>query len=219
MDVCAPDVDKVNCSPVAGGVASAPESRDMPSAADREKAKQIIRAIVEESGGALFGKLRLFKAFYAAHLFHWQRREGALSDYPIVHLPLGPAIDDAKWLLDDLVKDGIIHVGTRPNGPFIEQVFTLCGGETAELTAPERESIKEAVEWIGGKTATELSDITHENSRSWNETVNGQVMNIYLDLLNETEYEELKARQEQAKELTDAIFGRENLRSPSKGTS
>ena len=61
-----------------------------------ELAKQVICAIVEAAGGKLEGQVRLYKAFYYAHLYCWENAaEGVLTDYPIVRMPNGPGIDRA----------------------------------------------------------------------------------------------------------------------------
>ena len=51
-----------------------------------------------------------------------------------------------------------------------------------------------------------VSDWTHEFSNTWDDTANGQPMNIYADLLSESEYELMKQRHQKAKGLVDAVF-------------
>lgn len=38
------------------------------------------------------------------------------------------------------------------------------------------------------KTATQLSQYTHEYSKAWNEGENGQVLDIYIDVIPDAEY-------------------------------
>jgi len=171
----------------------------------REKAKAILAKIVESAGGSFNGKTRLYKAFYVAHLLHFRDRHGVLSDYPIVRMPRGPALDAGDVLLSELQAEGFIRLGQRPVGPYMEDVFTLA--RPAEpLTSAEHESVRRAVEWIGDRPATELSEWTHEFSNTWEDTPNGRQMNIYADLLSESEYAQMKQRHQQAGELVDAVF-------------
>jgi uncharacterized phage-associated protein len=188
----------------------------MPTKKDAAKAKYVIRALLIESNGEFSGKTRLFKAFYAAHLFHWQKRKGALTDYPIVHMPRGPAIDNADPLLGELKKEGVIEISSRKNGPYDERVYKLVDGRMPPLTEEERESIREAIIWISDKSATELSEITHENSRSWAATTDGQEMNIYLDLLSDDDYAEMMERKKELSGKLDAVFGEVNQRRSAK---
>ena len=178
----------------------------MPAYEDIQKAKLLIVAILRESGGSFTGKTRLYKAFYVAHLYHYQKQTGVLSDYPVVRMPRGPAIDDGDNLLNSLVQEGLIHIGKRMNGPYVEEVYTLIGQASA-LADHEWASVRDAVQWIADKTATQLSEWTHEYSNTWEDTPNGRVMNIYADLLDEAEYQQMKQRHQQAKGIVDAVFG------------
>lgn len=171
----------------------------------RDKAKAIIAAIIEQAGGRFHGKTRLYKAFYVAHLLHFRDREGVLSDYPIVRLPRGPALDAGDSLLGELAEHNILQLTQQPAGPFLEEVFTLLQ-PSGGLTTEEIDSIHRAVEWIGDKSATELSEWTHEYSNTWQETANGQEMNIYADLMTQHDYAEMKKRHETSGELVDAVF-------------
>ena len=171
----------------------------------REKTKAIIAAIIQTAGGTFNGKTRLYKAFYVAHLLHFRDHQGVLSDYPIVRMPRGPAVDDGNALLRELKTQGVLNFGQRSAGPYVEEVFTL-NTRLDGLTRDELDSVRRAVEWIADKTAAELSEWTHEFSNTWEDTLNGNQMNIYADLLSETEYSEMKQRHRAAGELVDAIF-------------
>jgi len=168
-------------------------------------AKTILFEIVRQDGGAFFGKTRLNKVFYAAHLFHWTNHTGVLSDYPIVRMPKGPAVDNLDMLLSSLESEGLIHIASRPNGPFREQVYTSITDVETLLSQEQIDSIKMAVAWAAGKRGVELSDIAHDFSRTWDETPNGGQMDIYLDLLSDEEYSEMDSRQRGIKESLHAF--------------
>jgi len=171
----------------------------------REKAKIILASIIHTAGGSFNGKTRLYKAFYVAHLLHFRDHQGVLSDHAIIRMPRGPAIDSGDSLLRELRDEGILVLGQRPVGPYLEEVFVLAK-PFESLPASEADSVRRAVEWIGDKPATELSEWTHEFSHTWADTPNGSPMNIYADLLSELEYAELKQRHQQAGGLVDAVF-------------
>ena len=82
--------------------------------------KRVIVALVSASKGKLVGKLRLYKAFYRAHLEYFSATGLDLTGYPMVHMQDGaPGIDNAQELIDELREDGhlVEKVGTprRPN--------------------------------------------------------------------------------------------------------
>ena len=179
----------------------------MPTQAEIDKAKDIILGILQESGGAFDGKGRIFKTFYIAHLFHFEKRHGFLSDYPIVRMPRGPGMDDAHLVFDSLVNDGAISVGSRPNGPFKEHVYRICGQVDPKLTEDERESIREAIAYANGKNFKEISDLAHRDSSSWQNGIDGKELHIYEDILDDSEYDEIKKQQSEIAEKLNAVFG------------
>ena len=158
-----------------------------------EAAKSVICDLIAAAGGMLCGTVRLNKAFYFAHLYYWRDQKDVLTDYPIVRLPNGPCIDDYEILLEELARDGRIAVTTRPLGPYTETVYRLAEDRPFERDGPRAAAILSAVEFVESHSAVELSEITHEHSRSWQETPNGKEMNIYADLLSDEQIWQMKA--------------------------
>ena len=172
----------------------------------REQAKLLICEIIAAAGGKLVGKVRLHKAFYYAHLYYWQRGCGVLTSYPIVRLPFGPAIDEGPSLLAELVQDEEIRIGWQPNGPFKEAVFELTQPFQIDPANVRFQAIEEAVAQVKSKTAVELSEETHLYSRSWQDGQTGQELDIYADLLDDAEYQQVLQDSQQSRELVDAVF-------------
>jgi hypothetical protein len=169
-------------------------------------AEIVICQIIAAAGGRLEGKLRLYKAFYYAHLFYWKRGRGVLTQHSIVRLPLGPGIDQSAAILRALQQDGLLRVTTRPLGPYQEQVYELAGRFEIDPNDPRYQAIEEAVEWVRGKSAVELSEETHVYSRSWRQAKDGEVLDIYADLLDDEELAQVKQEVTQAEALVNAAF-------------
>jgi len=176
---------------------------------DRAYAKQIIREIIQAAGGKLAGKVRLHKAFYLAHLFYWQLYEGVLSDYPIVRMPFGPGIDDGPELILEMVQEGEVKLKPRRVGPFMEEVFHLSHRVKLDKRSPRYDAIRHAVVHVKKRTATQLSEETHEYSLSWQEASSGAELNIYLDMLTSEEYQRIKKASAQTADLVLAAFDSE----------
>jgi hypothetical protein len=149
----------------------------------RDEAKETICDLIAAAGGVFNGKVRLHKAFYYAHLFYWREGDGVLTAHPIVRAPQGPFIDEAERLIDELVGEGALAVGTAPVGPFQETVYHLQAGRDVDPASPRGRAIRQAVDFVVNRSAAELSDLTHEHSVSWQSTENGREMDIYLDVL------------------------------------
>jgi hypothetical protein len=173
-----------------------------------EAAKQVICDIIAASGGKIYGKLRLYKAFYFAHLYYWLHGEGVLTDYPIVRMPQGPGIDNGDTLLEELEQTGEITISFRRNGPYKELVYERAHPFQVDPTSPRFQAIEEAVEWVRGKSAADLSEETHLYSRSWRETPDGEELDIYTDLLDDREYAKLKRSLSEAEQLIQGVFGK-----------
>lgn len=173
---------------------------------DLEAVSEVICQIVAAAGGRLEGRLRLYKAFYYAHLFYWQRGSGVLTQHPIVRMPYGPGIHGAGTILPMLVKQGRIRISTRALGPYREYVYELAAPLQIDPNDQRYRAVIEAVEWIRDKPAVELSEETHLYSRSWREARDGDVLDIYQDLLEDDEYTRVRQDIAQAEALVDAVF-------------
>ena len=171
-----------------------------------ESAKQVICEIIQANGNQFPGKTRLFKAFYFAHLYYWRDGEGVLTTYPIVRLPQGPGIDKGEDLLAELMREGKIRISHQFNGPYTEHSYELMRPVEVDVDSPRHRALLQAVAFVESRTATDLSELTHENSRSWQEASNGDALNIYIDLLDDCQYEAIQKRVKEMQESAGGVF-------------
>ena len=82
----------------------------------------------------------------------------------------------------------MIRITTRPNGPYREYVYELAGPAEIDPSNPRYQAVEKAVAWVRNKSAVELSEESHLYSRSWREGRDGQVLDIYADLLDDDKY-------------------------------
>lgn len=179
---------------------------NMPAVQAVDDARDVICKIVAAAGGRLEGRLRLYKAFYYAHLFYWQRGHGVLTQHPIVRMPLGPGIDQGAAIIQALQESGVLKVTTRPLGPYREHVYELDKPFEINPADLRYQAIEEAVEWVRNKSAVELSEETHVYSRSWRQAKDGDVLDIYADLLEDDEWIQVHQNVAQAEALVNAAF-------------
>jgi hypothetical protein len=182
--------------------------RILEEAEERDRAKQIILYILKQAGGAL-GKSRLFKAFWLAHLYYAKNAPGYLSSWKIVRLPHGPGIDKGDELILQMKKTGDVAVDHEPRGPYTEMVCKLT--EQSGLIDISEEAIK-AIK-IAVKVVTELHDSveqisewSHEVSRSWGSTPNGEELDIYSDLIPDDVYLERQLNLKELNEVYDDLL-------------
>lgn len=170
---------------------------------NKERAKRIIVEIIRQAGGQITRKTALFKAFYFAHLFYAESEPGYLSDWPIVRMPHGPGIESANELIKELTDNGFIRTDHTPIGPYKAITFRTTQKELSEpeLHSAEVAAIRRAVNLVKNMSAAELTDLTHEFSRSWNEAKHGERMDIYVDSIPEDEFDN---REQELAELEEA---------------
>lgn len=174
---------------------------------EKDRAKQVILHILKQAGGSL-GKSRLFKAFWLAHLFFAKNSPGYLSDWKIVRLPHGPGIDKGDDLILQLKKSGQLALDHEPKGPYLETICRLVDREgLKDLPKAAIEAIDSAVGVIAmHDSVTQISEWSHEVSRSWNTTPNGSELDIYSDLIPDDVYYERKLKLEELNDVYDDLF-------------
>jgi len=176
---------------------------------DREQAKQVILEIVRRCGGEFEGKTKLYKTFYLAHLYYAGEAPGYLTEWPIVRMPHGPGIDCGDALLHELVTEGALSAEPHRIGPYISTKYRVVQGFDSGQTFDEvaLQSIQSAIDFALTRSASQLSELTHEQSRSWNSTPDGSILNIYLDLIPDEEYDERRGQLQTLRDEIAAAFG------------
>jgi len=163
----------------------------------RTTAQQVVLKLIQDAGGVWEGKRRLDKGFYFAHLYYAEERPGLLTDWPIARLPQGPGIDKRNSLVHGLEHQGYLTAEDWNDGPYPDVRFRLTdkGAQAINLPDDTRKSIKEAADFCKGKSGPELSQYTHDNSRSWRRGQDGDILDIYIDLItDDEEYETERAK-------------------------
>ena len=177
--------------------------------ADRDRAKKVIVEIIRQAGGELTATTRLYKALYFAHLYYAEAAPGYLSDWPIVKMPNGPGIHSCGGIVAELLAAGALATDHVPVGPFRAVRYRLTGQELPGAPLPDEavQAIQRAVQLVQDKPATELSDMTHEFSRSWNMANDGDELNIYVDLIPDDEYQMREENLARLRNSLDGVLG------------
>ncbi len=172
-----------------------------------EAAEEVLLDILAIKGGRHESKTLLYKAFYLAHLFYWGEHDGVLTKYPIVKMPQGPGIDAGDALIQGLIDRDLVHREIERKGPYRCEVFTLRVKREIDPENPRQQAVRAAVDFLGDKTAAEVSSWIHEFSRSWRDAPSGAELNIYLDLLTDEEFERVQRSSIEAAQLVRDAFG------------
>jgi hypothetical protein len=170
-----------------------------------DRAKQVLVELIRAAGAEWTGLTKLYKAFYLAHLYYADSAPGYLTNWPVVKMPFGPGIESGDDLLNELVLSGILSREYTLIGPYTGTVFHLTEKPLPGdgLSHQAVHAIGLAVTFVKEKGAAELSELTHEFSRSWNTAQDGQELNIYIDLIPDDEF---AARDQHLSTLKSELF-------------
>lgn len=175
----------------------------------KENPQAVIVEIIRKAEREFTGKTRLFKVFYFAHLYYYVQNPDVLTDWPIARMPQGPGIHNSIRLLAPLVHDGFLEIDAIHDGPYPEYRYRLTpkADDFGPLSDDANAAIQKAVDFVKGfKSTPELSAFTHEYSRSWQETDNGDILNIYLDVIPDDDYNRRKEELGQLEQRLGGIF-------------
>jgi hypothetical protein len=174
---------------------------------DKERAKDIILAIIDSAGGVFDNKTNLFKAFYHAHLKYAETQKGYLSAWPIVRMPKGPGIEHFDMLVGELVAEGALELEQVEKGDCTAFRFSVTSHCPRVVDLPDEaiEAIKYGVRMVQGRTAAAVSEESHR--RSWEKTPNGHEMNIYADISSDEEYARHAESFRRISSIVDKVWG------------
>ena len=107
-----------------------------------------------------------------------------------------------------LKKSGSVTLGHEPKGPYTETVCKLTDeADLKDLPQGAAEAIESAVKIIKmHDSVAQISEWSHEVSRSWNSTPNGAEQDIYSDLIPDDVYYERRLKLDELNEVYDDLF-------------
>jgi len=175
---------------------------------DRQRAKSLLVFIVRAGSDGILGRARLYKAFYAAHVIYLRDHGRALTPWPLVHMPYGPGVDEGDALLQELESERAVLAERALVGPYAASRYRP-GPESSRYRldeAPAAEAVTKAVTWVEARSTAQLTADTHDFSRSWQATRDGEELPIALDTMSDDEYATAIRSVEAAKEDLGALF-------------
>jgi hypothetical protein len=164
----------------------------MPS--DRERAKAIVVELIRESGGTFQNRTNLFKAFWKSHVEYAKKHVAPLSEWPIVRMTHGPGIDRFHLILGELMAEGMVQEEQVEFGDKTGFRFVLTGVPSEDFSSDEREAIRSGVSFVARKSAKQVRDESHLESRAWQSAKDGERIDVFLDAIPESGYDDRTQR-------------------------
>lgn len=187
--------------------------RNLHLIANRERAKALLVALVRECPqGAPILRTQLYKGYYFSLLMCMHALGAELVDWPVVKMPQGPGVESGEELLGELCAEGVLVMSNESVGPFRGFGYRIADVDAAdryadEFSEPETQAIRDACAYAHSKTAADLTNTTHELSRSWKACEMGHALPIFADLLLDDEpVEEMKSRLEKIADEFKGVF-------------
>jgi len=175
----------------------------------RTDAQRVVLELLRHAGGTWDGKTKLSRAFYFAHLYYARDEPGILTDWHIVRTPQDPGILNQVVLLKGLVKNGFLTIEAIHEGPYPDSRYRLTEKALAEPFLPEdaRTAVKAAADFVLPRSAADLWQLTQERSRSWRAGKDGDILDIYIDLIPDDEFDEAQEKLEELdREIAAALI-------------
>jgi len=120
--------------------------------------------------GEKLGKTKLAKVLYVLDFNAYKEKAKSITGLAYAKMPRGPMPNNFSDLLDYLVDKELIKVETTFEGDITYiNIYPLREADTSKFDEFELDLIHRAKEYIKDKTASELSDLAHQES-IWNST-------------------------------------------------
>lgn len=152
------------------------------------------------------GLTKLYKVSYLADFAHYRGYGASITGAQYVHNHHGPTAKQTAPILRKLESGDVIDIQeTLYLGMPQKKVVVHNSVDTSSLSTEELKTIDEVIELVRGRTATEISEMTHREL-GWKLTEPGEEIPYFATYLGEGNTEPTPAMREFADQLRDEIL-------------
>ncbi len=142
---------------------------------DRTKLKEAVWAIAAYCPPAELGNVKLHKILYFADMLTYLREGRPLTGVDYLKQKFGPTARHLTAAVQDLVNEGRMSVDTVEHyGLFKKNYLTLGDPKAGVLRETELALLREVADYVRGKSASEISEISH--NAAWEAAELGEVI-------------------------------------------
>ena len=109
-------------------------------------------------------KMKLLKILFYADFYHYQETSHSISGWAYARLPYGPVPQDFETVLFEARRSGILC--SEPDKEQMGEIFSIASDNTSillhQLSDEEKASLETVCNKLGQLTASQLSNLTHE---------------------------------------------------------
>lgn len=149
---------------------------------ERDKFRELIVYIAQKTADdSTWGDTKLNKVLYWADFFGFSHLGHPVTGARYQKLPNGPAPRALKPVREELVEEGAVQTEMKPAGAVKRRRTTsLRDPDLSLFSSDELELVDSLIDQLWGKTAAEVSDLSHTQSVGW------QIVDLYDDIPYET---------------------------------
>jgi|SRR5712691_447185 len=130
---------------------------------DRAKLLDVVHYVCAKVPVAELGRTRLHNILYLADMLHFVATGRPLTGEDYQKQPFGPMARHLAWALHTLKDNGSVDVRRRDYFGFPKDDFiALRPADLSRLTADERRLIDDVVDFACGRSAREISELSHD---------------------------------------------------------
>jgi Protein of unknown function (DUF4065) len=136
---------------------------------DRQRFRELLVYVAERTGDdRRFGDVKVNKVLWFADFRAYNEHGSPITGARYQKLKLGPAAVAFKPVRDELVGEGALTVGSRVVGTKRQTVTRAKRpADTSLFSVEQLQLVDEIIEWLGPKSANDVSDLSHEKSAGW----------------------------------------------------
>lgn len=139
-----------------------PAMRTPPVQFDREKLKEAVWLIADYCPPEELGNVKLHKVLYFADMLFFLEEGRPITGVEYQKQKFGPTARHLTSALTSLQSEGVLRVEDRPHHGFYKKAYlSQRAYEPVRLTPAEIELLREVADFVRGKSAREISELSH----------------------------------------------------------
>ncbi|MGD9668704.1 MAG: Panacea domain-containing protein [Hyphomicrobiaceae bacterium] len=173
----------------------------------RDKFKDVVHFICENSKPEELGNVKLHKILYFADMLHFMSTGTPLTGVEYRKQKFGPTASHLTWALSKLAEEGAIRIDTRDYFGFQKKDYIVQQRVERRLFKnSEIRLLHDVIDFVCSRSAKEISELSHD--AAWKAARMGEVMPYYAVfglIPTELEQEDFDSAIREAQELRPLI--------------
>lgn len=148
---------------------------------DREKFKEAILLLASYCPSEELGNVKLHKMLYFADMMTFLEEGRPLTGVDYLKQKFGPTARHLTSVVDELAREGRLSVRETEYHGFYKKDYALAAPfEPMRLSKREQQLLREVADFVRGKTARQISEISH--NAAWEAAELGEVIPYFTAL-------------------------------------